>query len=449
MAKFVKHGKVEDTKADGARWRNWAREQSCSPAAIVRPATREGLVAAVIKAAADGGKVKVAGSGHSFTDAALTDGIMLRLEGLDRVLDFDRSSGRVKVEAGIVLRPLNRRLDELGVAMANLGDIDHQTLAGSISTGTHGTGARFQNVSAQIAAIELVTADGTTLELSANSDPDAFRAARVGIGALGAIYSVTLETVPAYTLNRVDRARPLAQTLYGLDELTSSLDHFEFYVFPHTDIAVCRETHRTGEEPKPRHPARVFAQEMVLENGVGAAFSGLARQFPQMGPWLARRASATVSNETKIDKSYKVFASQRHIKFTEMEYAIPRQRAREAIERVVKIASRPEHQVAWPIEVRFVAADDALLSPSHERDTCYIAVHQDRKLDWESYFREVEAVLGAMEGRPHWGKRHFMRADSLSQRYPRWADFQAVRKRLDPEGAFSNSYTERVLGPVA
>ena len=435
-------------EGSGPAWSNWAREQTCRPASIVRPATREGLVRAVAKAAEAGEHIKVAGSGHSFTDCALTDGTLLRIEQLDRLLDFDRSSGLVKFEAGIILGPMNRKLDELGVAMANLGDIDRQTLAGSISTATHGTGAGFQNVSAQVAAIELVTADGTIVELSRDSDPDGFRAARVGLGALGAIYSVTLETVPAYTLNRVDRARPLAETLASLDELVAAHDHFEFYVFPHTDIAVCRETTRTSDAPQPRHPARVFAQEYVIENGLGAAVSALARHAPRTGPRLARLAASAVSNETKIDKSFKVFASQRHIKFTEMEYAIPRERGREAIERVVAIASRPEHQVIFPIEVRFVAADDALLSPSHERETTYIAVHQDRKLDWEPYLREVEATLSAIDGRPHWGKRHFLRADTLSQRYPRWDDFQTARKRFDPCGAFQNAYTARTLGAI-
>jgi L-gulono-1,4-lactone dehydrogenase len=427
-------------------WRNWAGEQRCRPQAIERPGNRDELAELVVAAAARGQRVRVAGSGHSFTDIALTDGLLLRLEGLNRVLAADRASGRVKVEAGIVLSELNRRLDELGLAFENLGDIDRQTLAGSISTGTHGTGERFQSISAQIEAIEIVRADGSTLEVSAESDADTFRAARVGLGALGVIYAITLRTVPAYTLHRVDRPRPLDDVLDSLDELVAASDHFEFYVFPHTRTALCRESRRTDEPPRPRSRAAVYAQEVVLENWVGQLFALGARHLPSQVPRLARIAAGNVGRSTKIDRSFEVFASERRIRFTEMEYAIPREHAVEAIGRVLELADRPEHQVAYPIEVRFVAPDDALLSPSHERATTYVAVHQDRKLRWEPYFRGVEAIMSEYEGRPHWGKRHFQTAETLAPLYPRWDDFARVRSELDPDGLFRNAYTDRVLG---
>jgi L-gulono-1,4-lactone dehydrogenase len=427
-------------------WRNWAGEQRCRPQAIERPGNRDELEELVVAAAGRGQRVRAAGSGHSFTDIALTDGLLLRLEGLNRVLAADRASGRVKVEAGIVLSELNRRLDELGLAFENLGDIDRQTLAGSISTGTHGTGERFQNLSAQIEAIELVLAGGRALEVSAESDPDTFRAARVGLGALGVIYAITLRTVPAYTLHRVDRPRPLDDVLESLDELVAASDHFEFYVFPHTRTALCRESRRTDEPPRPRSRTAVYAQEVVLENWVGQLFALGARHLPSQVPRLARIAAGNVGRSTKIDRSFEVFASERRIRFTEMEYAIPRQHAVEAIRRVLELAGRPELQVAYPIEVRFVAPDDALLSPSHERVTTYVAVHQDRKLRWEPYFRGVGAIMSSYEGRPHWGKRHFQTAETLAPLYPRWDNFARVRSELDPDGVFRNAYTDRVLG---
>ena len=430
-----------------ASWRNWAGEQSCEPEAIERPGSLDELCEVVGRAAGSGRPVRVSASGHSFTGIALTDGVMVRLDRLHRILDFDPGSGLFKVEGGIVLGELNRFLDERGVAFANLGDIDRQTVAGSISTGTHGTGERFRNVSAQIAAIELVTGDGSLAEVSA-ADVETLRAARVGLGALGVIYSVTIETVPAFTLDRVDRPRPLAETLDSLDALNSGCDHFEFYVFPHTDTALCRESRRSDEPPRPEHPARVYAREVMLENWVGQAFVLAARRFPSQVPRLARMASRGTGRSRKVDRSFEVFASRRHVKFTEMEYGVPRERARELVERVLEVASRPELRVSFPIEVRFVAADDSLLSPSHERDTCYVAVHQDRKLDWRRYFEQVERIAIELGGRPHWGKRHFRDADSLRPLYPGWDAFQAVRSRLDPRGVFRNDYTDRVLGPV-
>ena len=426
-------------------WRNWAGDQRCRPRSIEVPGSRDELAEVVARAAAST-PVRVSASGHSFSDVALTDGVMVRLDRLDRVLAADRSSGLVKVEGGIVLGEFNRRLDVLGRAFENLGDIDRQTLAGSISTGTHGTGARFPSVSAQVEGLELVLADGSVREIG-GGDAEALNAARIGVGALGVIYAVTVRTVPAYTIHRVDRPRPLSETLERLDELTSTHDHFEFYVFPHTELALCRESRRTDEVPRPRSRAAVYAQEVMLENWVGQLFALAARSMPSQAPRLARLASRGVGRATKIDRSYRVFASERRIRFTEMEYGIPREHAPEAVRRVLELASRPEHAVAFPVEVRFVAADDVFLSASHARPTCYIAVHQDRRLGWEPYFRGVEEIMSSYGGRPHWGKRHFQTAERLAPRYPRWEDFQALRAELDPTGVFSNAYTDRVLGP--
>jgi len=430
-----------------ARWTNWAGDQGCDPAYIERPGTLDALQKTIARLVERGHRVRASASGHSFTDCALTEGVMIRLDSLTRKLDFDRSSGLFKVEAGAVLHDLNRMLDAEGVAFENLGDIDRQTIAGSISTGTHGTGERFQNVSAQVEALELIAPDGSLVTID-DSEPDLLRAARVAVGSLGVVYSVTMRTVPAYTINRVDSPKPLREVLGSLDELNAGTDHFEFYVFPGTDVALCRESERTQEPPAPKHPAVVYGQEVMLENWVGKAFSAAVRARPELAPRLAELASKGIGRATKVDSSYKVFASERHIKFTEMEYAVPRERGRELIEGVLDIASRPELHVAWPIEVRFVAGDDSLLSPSHEQDTCYVAVHQDRKLAWEPYFRRVEAHARSLGGRPHWGKRHFRTAADLAPAYPRWDAFQAARARLDPEGVFTNAYSDRVLGPA-
>jgi L-gulono-1,4-lactone dehydrogenase len=429
-----------------AEWRNWTGDQRCRPAAIETPGTREELAEVVRRAADRGLSVRASASGHSFTEIALTDGVMVRFDRLNRVLSADAATGLVKVEAGIVLGELNRRLDGFGLAFENLGDIDRQTLGGSISTGTHGTGRRFQSVSAQVEAVEMVLADGSVLEVSGASDPAAADAARIGLGALGLIYAVTIRTVPAYRLDRLDNPKPLDETLARLDELNEANDHFEFYVFPHTDVALCRESRRTDEPARPRSAAATYAQEVLLENRGVALFRTAARRAPSQIPRLASLAAQSVGRSRKVDRSYRVFASERRVRFTEMEYGIPYESAPEAVSRVLEIASRPEHRVWFPIEVRFVAADELMLSASHGRPTCYVAVHQDHRVDWRPYFRAVEDVLRSYGGRPHWGKRHTQTAATLAPLYPRWDEFQAIRDRLDPERRFRNFYTDRVLG---
>ena len=432
------------------RWRNWSGEQIGRPLRIQRPRTREGLIGDVIAAAEQGRRVKVAGSGHSFSGAALTDGVLLDMRVLDRVLDVDRAGGRVKVEGGITLRALNRRLDRLGLALESLGDIDSQTLAGSISTATHGTGTRFRNLSSQVEAVEIVSADGTLRRIGGD-DADALAAARVGLGALGAIYSVTLRVVTNFRIDRTDRARPLAEALERLDELADGFDHFELYVFPHTETALCRESTRTEAPAEPSSRAAAYAQEVIVENWAAAALARAARHVPSAIPTLSRLAAAGAGagRRHKLDAGFRVYASERRVRFTEMEYAIPREHARAAVERVLEAASRRELQVAFPVEVRFVAGDDAMLSPAYGRDSAYVAVHHDPRGDWQPYFDAVAAIMADFGGRPHWGKRHRLSAAELAPLYPRFADFRAIRAELDPHGAFVNPYLEQVLGPVA
>jgi len=426
-------------------WRNWAGDQRCTPTRIERPAGAEELSEAVRRATADGLRVRPAGSGHSFTEIALTDDVMVDVSGLDRVLEVDPESGLAKVEAGIGLRSMNEQLYAHGRAIENLGDIDVQAAAGAIATATHGTGSGFRNISSQVEAVELVAADGGLVEIDA-SDPEALGAARVNLGALGILATISLRTVPAFTVHRLDSPLPLAETLERIDELADGSDHFEFYVFPHTTTALMRQSERTDRAPEPKGRVAEWFQEVLLENYAMGLLARLGRRRPRAIPRLARFAAGQLSSSEKTDRSYKVFASQRRIRFTEMEYAIPRRHAAEAVEKVIAHAERPELDVSFPIEVRFVAADEAPLSTAQGRDTCYIAVHMFERMPWEPYFRGVERIMDGYGGRPHWGKRHFQRAETLAERYPKWEEFQRVRARLDPEGRFRNEYLDRVLG---
>lgn len=435
---------VED-RAGAREWVNWAGDQACRPAEVVRPASRDELAAAVSAAAGEGRRVSVAGSGHSFTEAALTDGTMLRIEALRGVIDADPSSGLVEVGAGTVLAELNEELARLGLAMENLGDIDRQTIAGAISTGTHGTGAKLRNISSQVAAIELVLADGSVRKLD-DGEPELLRAARVGVGALGAISAVTLRCVPTFTLNRVDTPEPREAVLDAFQERADANDHFELFTFPYADNALVLERNRTGEAPRPRGKAGAFLNDVVLENWALEALSATGRAFPRSIPSLARLAGRLAGGSRTIDRSDRVFVNERRVRFTEMEYGVPREHGPEAVRRVVEWVRSNRYPVFFPIEVRVTAGDDALLSPSHERDTAYIAVHQYKGMEWRPYFEAVEAIMDDYAGRPHWGKRHFQTAATLSQRYPAWAAFQAARDELDPGRVFSNEYAERVLG---
>jgi L-gulonolactone oxidase len=428
-----------------AVWRNWAGDQVCHPRELVRPRDRDELASAVASAATEGRVISVAGSGHSFTEAAMTDGTMIDLGALSGVIDADPASGLVRVGGGTVLAELNERLHGLGLAMENLGDIDRQTIAGAISTGTHGTGARLRNISSQVDAIELVLADGSVREL--DEDGNLLRAARVGVGALGAIAAVTLRCVPAFTLDRVDAPHPREEVLDSFQERADAHDHFELFTFPYADSALVLERNRTDAPPKPRGRVGEFLNDVVLENWALEAISATGKALPAAIPRLSRLAARLASGSRAIDRSDRIFANERRVRFTEMEYGVPRESGPEAARRVIEWVRSNRYPVFFPIEMRVTAADDALLSASHERDTTYIAVHQYRGMEWRPYFEAVEEIMSGFGGRPHWGKRHFQTAETLAPRYPRWAEFLAVRDELDPDRAFANEYATRVLGP--
>jgi FAD-linked oxidoreductase len=432
-----------------ATWRNWSGEQRCRPARIVHARTTEQVQEAVRAAARDGLPVRAVGSGHSFTGAALTDGVMIDVAGLCDVLRADRSTGLVRVQAGISIRRLSDALAGLGLAMENLGDIDRQTLAGAIATGTHGTGAGLANISSQVRAIELVTADGDAVELDADGDPDGLRAARVSLGALGIVTAITLQCVPAYVLRGVDTTEPVADVLATLDERNAAHRHFEAYVFPHADRALTRTNDVVDEPAAPPGRLRRWLRQGVLETAALGAFSEAGRAVPRAIPRLNRSVVRLAGTDVRTDRSDRIFASPRHVRFVEMEYALPRAAAEPALRAILTAIRRERFAVNFPIEMRFVAGDDALLSPAHGRDTAYLAVHTYRDMPWEPYFRAVEAIADAHGGRPHWGKRHFQTAQTLAERYPEWERFRAVRARLDPEGRFANAYTDQVLGAAA
>ncbi|PXX69212.1 L-gulonolactone oxidase [Nocardia tenerifensis] len=427
-------------------WVNWAGDQRCAPATIASPRSADEL-AEILGRAGDAGQiVRVAGAGHSFTDTVLTDGVLLNLANLDRVLDVDTATGRVRVEAGMTLNAVSNALHEHGLAFPNLGDIDVQTVAGATATGTHGTGATLQNLSAALHSIELMLADGSRVELNEETDPEGWRAARVSVGALGVVTAVTLQLVPSFVLEGVERPVAVDDILADLDTYIDGNQHFEFYMFGHSPLAMTKRNNRVELPEQPRGKAVDWFTDILMSNYTFDALCRLGRRQPRLVPLIQRGAAYAGSYRRQVDRSYRVFASPRLLRFTEMEYAIPREHSVATIREIKELSAR--FDTTMPIEVRWVAPDDAFLSPASGRETCYIAVHQYRGMAYEPYFRACESVFDKYHGRPHWGKRHFQTADTLRERYPDWDRFAEVRRRLDPKGRFSNAYLNRVLGSV-
>ncbi len=432
---------------DDVHWQNWAGNQVAAPVAIHHPSTEDELVAIVKQAAAEGRRVKVVGAGHSFTDIATTDGHLVVLDQFAHVLGLDAERHEITVEAGLTLHELNDVLDARGLAMPNLGDIDVQTVAGATSTSTHGTGVKLPGLAANIVGLRLITADGTIVEANADEQPEVLSVARVGLGALGIVSSMTWRVVPAFNLHVVNETMKLDRVLAELDTLVDGNDHFEFFWVPHTGSVLTKSNNRTTDALAPRSRLKAYGRDVVLENVGFGLLCRAGRRRPSLIPRLARVVSANGRAEF-VDRSYEVFATRRLVRFYEMEYAIPRPACAEALTRVRKFVEGTGLRISFPIEVRFAAADDIALSTAGGRESAYIAVHVFEGTEYAQYFQGVERIMDAYDGRPHWGKLHFKTAETLAPLYPRWDEFHAVRRRLDPEGRFANSYTERVLDPI-
>lgn len=434
---------------DGARWRNWGRNQQCAPAAVEEPASELEVIEAVERAKRAGQTLKVVGAGHSFTGIACTDGRMLRLGALNRVVAVDRDAETVTVEGGIPLWQLNEELERRHLALPNLGDIDRQSISGAIATATHGGGRPFGGLATFVTAIELVTGDGELLRCSRDEEPEVFACARVGLGALGVVTKVTLQCQPSFRLHSIEKPRPLDALVDDLDDIIDQNEHIDCYWFPHTDVATVKVANRTDEAIRIKSSWKAWRDDILLANFAFGAAAKLGQRRPARIPRLMNLVAGGIGKTEVVDVSHRVLCSRRLVRFVEMEYAIPRPELGKTLLRVRDLIEREGLTVNFPIELRVAAADDIPLSTAQGRETGYLAVHLSSGMPFDPYFRGVETIMDEVGGRPHWGKLHYQTAGTLEPRYPEWRRFQAVRARLDPDGRFRNPYLDRVLGRVA
>jgi FAD-linked oxidoreductase len=430
-----------------AVWQNWSRCETATPARVVTPADPGEVATAVLQARHDGLRVKAVGAGHSFTGIAVADGVQLNLSRLSGDIVVNPVLGQATLAAGTHLHQVPALLAPYGLAMQNLGDIDAQTIAGAISTGTHGTGAAFGGLATQIVALTLITATGEMLHLDARHD--LFDAARLGLGALGILVNVTLQCVPAFKLAAVEKPEPLHTILESYLERASEPDHFEFYWFPHTTTALTKTNTRLPmtAESHPLGRAKRWLDDEFVSNTVFGWVCGLGRAAPTLIPGINRLAQHLTGDRAFTDVSTSVFTTARRVRFREMEYALPVEAIPEAVREIDRLIARRGWRISFPLEVRVAAADPIWLSTAYDRPTGYIAAHRYFKEDHHEYFRALEEVFASFGGRPHWGKIHYRDAGDLSLLYPRYADFRAARDKLDPDRVFTNPYLDRVLGP--
>lgn len=430
-------------------WRNWSGLAQVSCARSEEPRDAAAVVAAVQRARAERTTVKVVGSGHSFTPIAAPEHTLLTPGGMTGLVRVDREAMTVTARAGTLLKDLNALLESAGLSLHNMGDIAEQTLAGAVSTGTHGSGGNAAGLAAQLAGFELVSGTGEVLRADAAHNKELFELGRVGLGALGVLTEVTFRVEPLFCLRAEERPVTWDELLASFDDLTAEHHHVDVHWFPHTDRALLKANTRVSDPPalaEPPSRLRSWWDDDFLSNTVFGAVSWVGARRPALIPRINGFAGRALSPRTYTDVAHRVFVSPRRVRFREMEYALPREVGLEALREVRRVIDAHDWRIGFPVEVRTAPADDVALSTAYDRDSLYLAMHVHHDVDHRDFFTGVEPVLRAYGGRPHWGKLHRLGADDLAALYPRFAEFLALRDRLDPDRVLTNPHLRHVLG---
>ena len=428
---------------------NWALNQSWRPGRVARPTTPEEVAALLREAGESGLKAKAAGSRYSLTGSAATDGIQILLELLHGVVDVDLSKRLVRARGGTKVYELNRTLHAHGLALANLGDLDQQTLAGATATGTHGSGARYGGMATFVRSLEIALPDGSLVECSRENEPDLFDAARTSLGALGVVTGLTLEVLPSYRIHVVEEPMRLSEAVANLEDYVKDTDHFELSWYPHTDRVLAKFlTRLTPDDPRdePRPGWQRLIERRLVEHVVVEGVNRACSIVPLLTPPTRLLATKVLGRREYTAFSHEVFVHGRRPRFVETEYAVPAAAAGQVLTELKSWMDSSSARITHPLKLRYSAPDDVWMSPSYQRQSAWISAQQYQMMDHSAYFDAVEDVVSAHDGRPHWGKLHRLGAKSLSRLYPRYGDFLAVRERVDPRRVMANEYLRRVLG---
>ncbi|MGN7212670.1 D-arabinono-1,4-lactone oxidase [Brachybacterium paraconglomeratum] len=428
--------------------RNWSGAVRFTPHEVLAPTSEDEVTAALREARSRGLPLRVIGGGHSFSPLVATVGLLLTLDRYQGLVRADPATGLVTLRGGTRLWSVAELLAPHGLALETMGDIDRQSIAGAIQTGTHGTGARYTGFAGTVRALRIALPDGSVLDTSPARDRDLFEAARLGLGTIGVILEVTLQCVPAYRLELVETTRPLDEAAGEFLATCESEDHHEIFWFPRTDRATVRTMRRLPADASRQRPSRAaeLLQREVLGNGAWEMLCRAAALAPPLSRPVAELASHVFAGPRTVDDSAAVYAAPRRVRFHESEWALPAEHLEAALTALRARFTAEDVRVTFPLEIRRAAADDVWLSTAFERETVYIAAHRYHREEAGPYLLLVQRTLADFGARPHWGKMHWLGARELSRLYPRFEDFRAVRRAADPEGQLMTPALRHLLG---
>jgi L-gulonolactone oxidase len=430
----------------GYLFSNWSGTEHCAPRNYYLPTSEEEVAQLVRVVEGRGERLRVVGAGHAFSPLVLTDEHLVSLDGLNKVIAVDVERQRVTVQAGIRLKELNELLPQHGLALANLGSIADQSVAGATSTGTHGTGIKFGNLSTQLVALTLVGGGGRVRRLTLDSDPELMQAARLGLGCLGVVAEVTIQCVPAFRLRMQSWPMKFDAALGELDQLLAAYDHLRLYWFANTDIILVTGSNPTDLPITPRTHLDEYVEDVILHYDALDFAIRAGHVFPFLvAPFNQLSAKVGFRKEERVDRSDKILTIPMPPVHDECEYAVPVEQAAEAVRQLRQMIRQYDLKADVPVEVRFVAADDLMVSPTYQRAGCHVGAYTYGRAFSVPYFDHFEARMKLLGGRPHWGKHLTMTAEEARRMYPMYERFNAIRKEFDPAGVFANEFVRRVF----
>ncbi|MCS7298094.1 MAG: D-arabinono-1,4-lactone oxidase [Bacteroidia bacterium] len=425
-------------------YRNWGRTLAFQPEQLLFPKKEEEIVRVIRQAIEEKKTVRVVGAAHSWTPLIETNHILLSLDRMQGLISLSPTQMTATLWAGTRLYRALPALWKAGFSLLNQGDIDRQSIAGAFSTGTHGTGREFGILATQAIHYRFISGEGKIYDVYPELQPELFRALQVSLGLFGVITQVTLQVTPRYYLRLIKRIEPLEVALEQSEAYLEQYRHFEFFWFPYSEVALVKLT-EVSETPGQTSWWRRWAVDKVWENGAFWVINKLSQWAPQLSPTLCRFASRNMTAEIRVDKAYRIFASPRWVRFREMEYSVPAAAGPEVLREIRRWIDQHSPAVSFPIEYRYVKGDEIPLSPAYGGDRVLIAVHMYYRMPYERYFRGIESIFQAHEGRPHWGKMHTASSAYLQKVYPELESFLTLRQKYDPQGVFLTPFLQRML----
>ena len=427
-------------------FKNWDDTLECSPKAFYQPSTEAEVIDIVREVESRHQTLRAFGAGHSWSPLVPTSDALINLDNLSSILSVDPATRRVTTQAGIRLKQLNAQLPNYNLAMKQLGSIEEQSISGAFSTATHGTGIDYPPLPSLISSMRIIGSGGRIIDIDAEAQPELMSAARTSLGAFGIITQVTLQCVPAHNLETVAYPLPFEEAAAKIPALIKANERVRLYWFANTDVIQVMLYNHTDKPVSPKNQFADWFQNIVIKHELYQLLLDAGYQIPGLvGPINQFGAKVGFVKEERVDRSDRIILIPLPPPHQETEYAVPVDKAGEALRLTRKLVEAADYKLNIPLEIRFAAADDVMLSPCYQRASCYVGAYTFGEQFAAPYFNGFEGLMKSLGGRPHWGKHITVSAEELRSLYPKYDRWNQIRKQLDPNGTFANDWIKQMF----